>query len=144
MNTHPKNKDSLSLNLLSGGNSPDAKPLGVLTALDINPSVIASAPLPHLRWIAWTLEAAGYTVVLQAWEFPPGGNFVLYMQRAMTGTKQTIAVLSENYGLALSNFYSPLPYYQAVLLMNGALSPIVAIVQRSQIRKLFINVKISW
>ena len=49
------------------------------------------------EWIAWTLEEAKYTVVLQAWDFRPGGNFVLNMQRAMTETKQTIAVLSENY-----------------------------------------------
>ena len=49
------------------------------------------------EWLAWTLEEAKYTVVLQAWDFRPGGNFVLDMQRAMTETKQTIAVLSDNY-----------------------------------------------
>ena len=49
------------------------------------------------RWIAWTLEEAGYTVVFQEWDFRPGGNFPLDMDRAMTGTKKTIAVLSENY-----------------------------------------------
>ncbi|MEQ8974316.1 MAG: hypothetical protein RIE73_28475 [Coleofasciculus sp. C1-SOL-03] len=74
MNTHPKNKDSLSLNLLSGGNSPDAKPLGVLTALDITPSVIASAPLPHLRWLIccqisneslWVDDADGHVRILR-------------------------------------------------------------------------------
>jgi len=49
------------------------------------------------EWIAWTLEETNYCVVLQAWDFRPGDNFVLDMQQAMTGTKQTIAVLSENY-----------------------------------------------
>ncbi|MEQ8468031.1 toll/interleukin-1 receptor domain-containing protein [Coleofasciculus sp. E1-EBD-02] len=49
------------------------------------------------EWIAWTLEEAGYTVVLQEWDFRPGGIFPLYMDRAMPGTKKTIAVLSENY-----------------------------------------------
>lgn len=49
------------------------------------------------EWIYRTLKEAGYTVVYQAGDFRPGGNFVLDMQRAMTGTKQTIAVLSENY-----------------------------------------------
>jgi len=49
------------------------------------------------EWIAWTLEEAGYTVVLQAWDFRPGGNFPLDMDRAMIETKKTIAVLSENY-----------------------------------------------
>ncbi len=50
MNIHPKNKDALSGNLLVGGNSPDAKSLAVLAAIDISASAIASAPLPHFRW----------------------------------------------------------------------------------------------
>ena len=49
------------------------------------------------EWIAWTLEEAGYEVVIQAWDFRPGGNFVLEMQKAATGTERTIAVLSDNY-----------------------------------------------
>jgi hypothetical protein len=49
------------------------------------------------EWIAWTLEEAGYSVVIQAWDFRPGGNFVLEMQKAAIDTHQTIAVLSENY-----------------------------------------------
>jgi hypothetical protein len=50
MNIHPDSKDSLSLNLLIGGNSPDAKSLAVLAELDISASIIASAPLPRSRW----------------------------------------------------------------------------------------------
>ncbi|KAM3113373.1 toll/interleukin-1 receptor domain-containing protein [Phormidesmis sp. 146-33] len=46
------------------------------------------------EWIAWTLEEAGYLVVIQAWDFRPGGNFVLDMQRAMAEASRTIAVLS--------------------------------------------------
>ena len=49
------------------------------------------------EWIAWTLEEAGYTVVIQAWDFRPGGNFVLAMQRASAECEKTIAVLSEHY-----------------------------------------------
>ena len=48
-------------------------------------------------WIAWTLEEAGYSVIIHAWDFRPGHNFVLAMQRAATGTQRTIAVLSEYY-----------------------------------------------
>lgn len=55
MNTHLKSTDSLTLNLFIGGNSPDAKPSGVLATLDASPSVIASAPLPHFRWFG-TIE----------------------------------------------------------------------------------------
>lgn len=49
------------------------------------------------EWISWKLEDVGYQVVVQAWDFRPGGNFVLDMQSAMTETKHTIAVLSEDY-----------------------------------------------
>lgn len=49
------------------------------------------------EWIAWTLEEAGYSVVIQAWDFRPGGNFVLEMQRAAAESQKTIAVLSESY-----------------------------------------------
>lgn len=49
------------------------------------------------EWIAWTLEEAGYSVVIQAWDFRPGGNFVLDMQRAAAESHKTIAVLSESY-----------------------------------------------
>jgi tetratricopeptide (TPR) repeat protein len=49
------------------------------------------------EWIAWTLEAAGFSVVIQAWDFRPGGNFVVEMQRAAAGSERTIAVLSPDY-----------------------------------------------
>lgn len=34
------------------------------------------------EWIAYQLEEAGYTTVIQAWDFQAGGNFVLEMQKA--------------------------------------------------------------
>ena len=49
------------------------------------------------EWIAWVLEEEGYSVVIQVWDFPPGGNFVLEMQKATSAAQQTIAVISENY-----------------------------------------------
>jgi len=49
------------------------------------------------EWIAWTLEEAGYSVAIQAWDFRPGGNFVLDMQRAAAACEKTIAVLSQSY-----------------------------------------------
>jgi Flp pilus assembly protein TadD len=49
------------------------------------------------EWIAWTLEEAGYTTVIQAWDFRAGGNFVLDMQKAASEAERTIAVLSETY-----------------------------------------------
>jgi hypothetical protein len=49
------------------------------------------------EWIAWHLEEAGYTTVIQAWDFGPGSNFVLEMQRATIDTDRVIAVLSPDY-----------------------------------------------
>jgi hypothetical protein len=49
------------------------------------------------EWIAWQLENAGYTTVIQAWDFRPGGNFVTDMQKATTNSERTIAVLSPDY-----------------------------------------------
>lgn len=49
------------------------------------------------EWIAWTLEEAGYTTLIQEWDFRPGGNFVLEMHKSTKGTKATVAVLSQNY-----------------------------------------------
>ena len=41
-----------------------------------------SADRTWAEWIAWHLEAAGYTTVLQAWDFVPGSNFVVEMDNA--------------------------------------------------------------
>jgi tetratricopeptide (TPR) repeat protein len=57
------------------------------------------------EWIGWQLEAIGYTTRIQAWDFRPGANFVLEMQRAATESERTIAVLSEAY--MASSFTQP-------------------------------------
>ena len=49
------------------------------------------------KWIAFKLEEAGYSVVIQAWDFRPGGNFVLEMLKAAETAERTIAVISKNY-----------------------------------------------
>ncbi|PSB23786.1 toll/interleukin-1 receptor domain-containing protein [Stenomitos frigidus] len=48
------------------------------------------------EWIAWVLEEAQYSVVIQAWDFRVGGNFVLDMHKAIEANR-TIAVLSTLY-----------------------------------------------
>ena len=53
------------------------------------------------EWIAWTLEEAGYSVVIQAWDFRPGNNFVLQMDKGAQDTEKTVVVLSDNYLNAL-------------------------------------------
>ncbi|MBI3912430.1 MAG: toll/interleukin-1 receptor domain-containing protein [Armatimonadetes bacterium] len=59
------------------------------------------ADRPWAEWIAWQLEAAGYTTVLQAWDFRPGSNFALEMQQAAVAAARTLAVLSPDYLAAL-------------------------------------------
>src|SRR3712207_5677050 len=49
------------------------------------------------EWIAWQLEAAGYTTIVQAWDFRPGADFVHKMQEAAANTRATIAVVSPQY-----------------------------------------------
>lgn len=77
------------------------------------------------EWIAWQLEHAGYTCILQKWDFLPGGNFVLDMQNATTQTRRTIAVLSPAY---LSALYTQAEWAAAFTQdptsANGKLLPI--------------------
>lgn len=49
------------------------------------------------EWVAWTLEAAGHETLIQAWDFGPGSHFVGEMQRALSGDRRTVAVLSAAY-----------------------------------------------
>ena len=49
------------------------------------------------EWIAWQLEKDGFSTVLQAWDFRPGCNFVLEMQKATEDSERTIAVLSPDF-----------------------------------------------
>jgi hypothetical protein len=49
------------------------------------------------EWIAWHLEEAGYSTMLQAWDFHAGGNFVVDMDTTTRQTERTIAVLSPDY-----------------------------------------------
>jgi hypothetical protein len=46
------------------------------------------------EWIAWQLEAAGYRVLVQAWDFGAGSHFVTEMHRAAEFSARTMAVLS--------------------------------------------------
>jgi TIR domain len=49
------------------------------------------------EWVAWILEENGYSVYIQAWDFRPGGNFVLEMDEKIKDSERMIAILSENY-----------------------------------------------
>ena len=46
--------------------------------------------------IAWWLEEAGHTTLIQEWDFRPGHNFPLMMQRGLLA-RHTLAILSPAY-----------------------------------------------
>jgi hypothetical protein len=64
-----------------------------------------SADTKWAEWIAYVLEEERYSVILQAWDFRPGSNFVLEMQEAARKATKTIMVLSPDY--MKSQFASP-------------------------------------
>jgi tetratricopeptide (TPR) repeat protein len=49
------------------------------------------------EWLAWELNAAGYTTVFQAWDMPPGTAFVHAMDQAVQHTRRILLVLSPAY-----------------------------------------------
>lgn len=63
-------------------------------------------------WMAWELESAGYRVVLQAWDFVPGTNFIDFMDRGVAGAAAVIAVLSRSY---LSSRFGKWEWQTAIL-----------------------------
>ncbi len=49
------------------------------------------------EWIAWHLEVAGYTVLVQAWDFVPGSHWMSHMDEGIRSSARTLAVLSRAY-----------------------------------------------
>ena len=49
------------------------------------------------EWIGWVLEEDGYRVLIQAWDFVPGSNWMIGMQAGARDAGRTIAVLSPAY-----------------------------------------------
>lgn len=56
-----------------------------------------SADKAWAEWVGWILEENGQRVALQAWDFRPGNNFVIEMQRAASQAARTIAIFSPDY-----------------------------------------------
>ena len=55
------------------------------------------ADRPWAEWISWQLEEAGYSVIVQAWDFGPGTDWAHKMQDAATSGARVVAVLSDAY-----------------------------------------------
>lgn len=62
------------------------------------------------EWIAWHLEEAGYQVMIQLWDWGPGSNFILEMQKTAELCVRTIFVLSPHF---LASLYTQPEWAQA-------------------------------
>lgn len=51
----------------------------------------------YATWVAEILESNGYNVVIQAWDFRPGDNFVSKINASLKECEKLIIILSENY-----------------------------------------------
>jgi hypothetical protein len=49
------------------------------------------------RWVSWELLQANFSVLLQAWHFRPGMDFVHEMHTAIMRARRTIVILSDEY-----------------------------------------------
>ena len=56
-----------------------------------------SADRAWAEWVAWQLEQAGYQMIIQAWDFEPGDNFVDRMKEALEQADRTLALVSAAY-----------------------------------------------
>ncbi|WP_063793288.1 toll/interleukin-1 receptor domain-containing protein [Frankia sp. R43] len=52
---------------------------------------------PWAEWVAWQLEEAGYSVLLQAWDFVPGSHWTSRMHDGILGAERMIVLLSHAY-----------------------------------------------
>lgn len=75
-------------------------------------------------WISWELETAGYSTMLQAWDFVPGTNFIDFMDRGVSEAAVVISVLSSNY---LASRYGRLEWQAALRADPDDLNRLVTI-----------------
>ena len=57
----------------------------------------AGADRAWAEWVAWQLDAAGYTVELDVWDWAPGQNFVTAMSDALDRADRVVALFSAAY-----------------------------------------------
>ncbi len=75
-------------------------------------------------WIAWELETAGYSAMLQAWDFMPGTNFLDFVDCGVSEASVVVAVLSRSY---LTSRYGRLEWQAALRADPDYVNPLVTI-----------------
>jgi CRISPR-associated Csx14 family protein len=78
------------------------------------------------EWIAYELEAKGYSCIFKAWDFLPGSNTIWETQKALSQAKRTLVILSPDY---LNDYDVPQAEWMATFLQDptgekGLLIPI--------------------
>jgi TIR domain len=114
-----------------------------------DPSAITTSPVDFFisytssdvqwaRWISAQLEEAGYTVVVQDWDWGPGSNFVAEMHAGLKRSAKLIVVASEAFFASrwteeewTSAFYvgrgAVIPVCVEPITLPGLLGPVVRI-----------------
>ncbi|WP_433633203.1 TIR domain-containing protein [Nocardia sp. CA-120079] len=72
-------------------------------------------------WLAWQLETAGYSTLIQAWDFVPGTNFIDFTDRGVRESAVVLVVLSQNY---LGSYYGTMEWQAAYRIDPGKLMPV--------------------
>ncbi|MEV6664701.1 MULTISPECIES: toll/interleukin-1 receptor domain-containing protein [Streptomyces] len=85
-----------ALGSLPASRSPHPSPTAQDGALDFFVSYTA-VDRAWAAWIAWQLEDAGHGVLVEEWDFVPGTQWPVGMERGVTQCARTIAVLSPDY-----------------------------------------------
>lgn len=49
------------------------------------------------EWISWQLEEAGYSVLVQAWDFVPGAHWITRMADGVQNAQRIVAIISNAY-----------------------------------------------
>ena len=57
----------------------------------------AGADRAWAEWVAWQLEQAGYTVVLDVWDWAAGQNFMAEISAALDRCDRVVALFSAAY-----------------------------------------------
>lgn len=52
---------------------------------------------PWAEWVAWQLESAGYSCVIQAWDFRAGTDFVQQMEDGLRHSERILAIATPEY-----------------------------------------------
>lgn len=78
------------------------------------------------EWLAWTLEEAGYRVILRIWSFQPGADFRQEIERSIKWSTHTLLVASPEYLTKLNAQEDWIPTFET--RMRGSMLGVIPII----------------